>query len=129
MIGFEVRLNGKTIATVGVGDLGVLTGVVSFVQRDVPARYRKKVPRKELDLRVGGLITDPKYAKEHVDWVKQRLAAGDRVQFRVVKTDKIDSPPWRTLEDPQEVEKGERRYFEYLKRKFGRRPKRPRGAG
>ena len=129
MIGFEVWLNGKKIATVGVGDLGVLSGVVSWVQRDVPPRDRKKVPTRELDLRVGGLITDPKYLKEHVDWVRKSLKVGDRVSFRIVKTKRVDTPPWRPLEDPQEVEMGERRYFAYLKRKYGRRGKRSRRAG
>ena len=65
MIAFEVFLNGNKVCRAGVGDLGVLTTVLSWVRREGRNTETKEPGNieEELTLNVSGLLSAK---KEHV---------------------------------------------------------------
>jgi hypothetical protein len=82
MIAFVVSVNGKPVATVGIGESGVLTADVVWSGSAGGAG----------DLRVmfGGLDSR---TNEHVRWPEPpELQVGDTVSIRVIETDAVDPP-------------------------------------
>jgi hypothetical protein len=110
MVGFGVTLNGRALCTAGVGDVGVLTVVVSAVFRD-PAAGRGE---SELSLEVGGLASGERRAWPGTD----ALAVGDEIVIRVVETTTPDAPERVSRTDPAFAEAREREYYERLRAKY-----------
>ena len=118
MIAFEVSLNGKKISVAGVGDLGVLTTIISWVRRE-GRNTETGEPGKieeELTLSVGGLISSK---NEHVQWTESGLTVGDEVCIRVSDLESVDAPRDRKTEDPVEDAKRQQNYVEQMARRFG----------
>ena len=121
MTAFEVRLNGKSLCTAGIGRNGVLTAIATWVRRAAPtteATRPRKRRKEELDLRVGGLAHDRDGANVHVEWAVRSLRHGDEIRIRVVQAERVSRPRRRKREDPRLVEKQKRRYYEHLKRQY-----------
>ena len=118
MIAFEVFLNGNKVCRAGVGDLGVLTTVLSWVRRE-GRNTETREPRiieEELTLNVGGLISSK---NEHVRWSDDKLTVGDEVRVRVINLESVDPPRDRRTEDPAEDLKRQERYVEQMAKHFG----------
>jgi hypothetical protein len=82
MVAFEVYVNGKRICTVGIGDNGVLTTIVSWVTGPPE--------RSDLFLQVGGLRSP---SREDVTWREgEPLRVGDEVRIGIVERTKVDRP-------------------------------------
>ncbi len=102
---FEVRVNGKVVATTGIEHYGVLTQGVTWVRRDpeqVAAGHHPLGPddedwlAEELELHIGGLDSA---AKEHLGWDSdQALQVGDEVTVRILPPGPVDAPTRRTPE-------------------------------
>jgi len=88
MIALEVHLNGEKVCTAGVGELGVLSSIVSWRGTQ---HYNDGTapPGASLQLQVSGL-TSP--SKEHVRWTERNIRMGDRVEIRVIETSAVDLP-------------------------------------
>jgi hypothetical protein len=101
MIAFEVFLNGNKVCRAGVGDLGVLTTVLSWVRREGRNTETREPGNieEELTLNVGGLISSK---NEHVRWSESKLTVGDEVHVRVVSVESVDPPSDRRTEDTAE---------------------------
>jgi alpha/beta superfamily hydrolase len=110
MIAFEVFINGKKTATAGVGELGVLSAILSWVRRQDESS-------DELTFELGGLITTGEQ-KEHLRWLSEQLSVGDQVLVRIVDSDVIDSPKEREVTSSERDEFLERKYYERLKEKY-----------
>ena len=55
---------------------------------------------------------------EHLDWIKRCLEIGAEITIRVVETSKdLTEPISRRRENPELVEKAQRKYYESLKEK------------
>ncbi len=105
---FHVQLNGKKVSTAGVGKLGVLSAIVSWVQRaGVDAA---------MTLHVGGLITP---TAEHVRWLDRNLKVGDEVCIRVIEDAPIDRPRSRERLDLSKDLRAQKRYVKQMAKKFG----------
>jgi hypothetical protein len=118
MIAFEVSLNGKKICVAGVGDLGVLTTMLSWVRRE-GRNTETGEPGKieeELTLSVGGLMSS---TNEHVQWTESALTVGDEVYIRVTELESVDAPRDRRTEDPVEDAKRQQNYVEEMAKRFG----------
>ena len=118
MIAFEVFLNGNKVCRAGVGDLGVLTTVLSWVRREGRNTETREPGNieEELTLNVGGLISSK---NEHVRWSESKLTVGDEVRVRVVNLESVD-PPWdRRTEDSSEDLRRQERYVEQMAKRFG----------
>jgi hypothetical protein len=118
MIAFEVSLNGKKVCVAGVGHLGVLTTMLSWVRREgrnTETREPENVD-EELTLNVGGLISSK---NEHVRWTENELTVGDEVRVRVMNLESVDPPCDRKTEDPAEVIKRQQEYVEQMAKRFG----------
>jgi hypothetical protein len=65
MIAFEVFLNGNKVCRAGVGDLGVLTTVLSWVRREGRNTETRELGKieEELTLNVSGLLSSEKGAR------------------------------------------------------------------
>ncbi len=83
---FEVIINGERVCTAGVGDDGVLTGILSFVKR-----AQDDLDSESLDLRIGGLAKRES-ATEHVEWLNRKLAVGDVITIKIVEAAECDEP-------------------------------------
>ena len=78
-------VNGQKIATLGIGDSGVLTTIVHWVGR----------PSGECGgfrMHLGGLDSA---AQEHVRWPAPPLAVGDEVTIRLLEVEQVDTPTER----------------------------------
>lgn len=113
---FHVYLNGKKVSTAGVGGIGVLSAHVAWVRR-TQKDMQVKMPKEELTLDVGGLIS-PK--DEHVRWLdRTALQVGDEVRITVAKAGKVDRPRSRKRSDPAEDLRRQKRYVREMAKRFG----------
>lgn len=88
---FEVIINGERVCTAGVGDDGVLTGIVSFVKRSHSSEAQDDRDSESLDLRIGGLANRGS-ATEHLEWLNRKLAVGDEITIKIVEAAECDEP-------------------------------------
>jgi hypothetical protein len=51
-------------------------------------------------------------------WEDRKLKPGDVLTIKVITTARVDEPRRRVVEDPELVERSQRRYYQRLKRKF-----------
>ena len=118
MIAFEVFLNGNKVCRAGVGDLGVLTTVLSWVRREgrnTETREPGKI-EEELTLNVSGLLSSK---NEHVRWSESKVTIGVEVRVRVVSAESVDPPDDRSTEDPAADIGLQERYVEQMAKRFG----------
>jgi hypothetical protein len=118
MKAFEVFLNGNKLCTSGVGNLGVLSAVLTWVRREGENTETKMPDRleEELTLNVAGLISP---SKEHVSWAQRQLTLGDEICIRIIESDSVDPPRDRKTEDPAEDVKRQQKYVEQMAKHFG----------
>jgi hypothetical protein len=124
MICFEVQVNGRTVCTAGVGNLGVLSAILSWVKRDP-----KKLPhglseeewcKETLDLTVGGTVGHGEDGNQFLDWLRHRpISVGDEITIKVLNQDNCDPPANKRIETSVYVQQSERTYYESLKKKYG----------
>ncbi len=121
VIAFQISINGEHVCTAGVGDLGVLSAILTWVRRSPEKSRNGKSFEEELTIEVGGL-------SEGVSsrWLSRTLSVGDVIGVKVVSVRAVDNPASIQREDPRLVEKSERRYLESLKQKYGRKKRSPR---
>jgi hypothetical protein len=119
MIAFDVFLNRKKLARAGVGSDGVLTAITTWVRRRAPER-RGKRPRwdRDLSFSLGGYRSTNDEVGEHFKWEDRKLKPGDVITIKVITAARVDEPRRRIAEDPELVERSQRRYYQRLKRKF-----------
>ena len=118
MIAFEVSLNTRKVCVAGVGDLGVLSTILSWVRRE-GRNTETGDPGKteeELTLNVSGLRSSK---SEHVRWAENELKVGDEVCVRIVDLESVDPPHHRKANDPEEDTKRQQRYVEQMAKQFG----------
>ena len=115
---FQIYLNGKKLTTAGVGDLGVLSAVVSWVRRKGDHTLAKKPDcvEEELTLHVGGLISP---TEEHVRWLDRGLKVGDEVRIAIAENAKVDRPSHRVRRDRARELRSQKRYVREMAKKFG----------
>jgi hypothetical protein len=118
MIAFEVFLNGNKVCTAGVGDLGVLTAMLTWVRREGKNTEFKESRNveEELTLNVGGFVSSK---HEHVRWSESTLAVGDDIRVCVVDLESVDVPGDRRAEDPEEDTRRQEVYVERMAKRFG----------
>lgn len=94
MIAFEVSLNGKRQCLAGVGETGILTAQLNWVERSeeqirgVPDEMRANLAEKTLDLHVGGNSLQGQY---HT-WLSIPIQKGDKIEVVVKDAAEVDSP-------------------------------------
>jgi hypothetical protein len=115
---FHVYLNGKKESAAGVGDLGVLSAIVSWVRRKGEHTLAKRLDsvEEELILGVSGLIAP---TGEHVRWLDRRLKVGDEVRIKVVENSPINRPISRKRRNPSKEMRSQKQYVKEMARKFG----------
>jgi hypothetical protein len=97
---FEVLVNGKVVATTGVGAAyGVLSAIVTWVRRNpaaISAKVRADPDFDELtflnevcEVELGALDS---VADQHSSWGKHGLRPGDEVTIRVLPSGQYDAP-------------------------------------
>lgn len=88
MTAFEVHLNGQKLCTAGLGDVGVLSVILSW-RGTQPYKDGTAPGAAAIEFTVTGL-TSP--AGENVHWAEPAVKAGDEIRIRVVDTDRVDAP-------------------------------------
>jgi hypothetical protein len=123
MIGFETAINGQKVCTAAVGDMGVVSVIATWVRRasrgvtsaaTIPDQFEE-----ELILDVGGLAREADGSAVDVKWIAQPLVVGQQIRLTVVNTEVADPPKTRHRDDPADVERSKREYYERLKRECG----------
>jgi hypothetical protein len=123
MICFEVRVNGKVCCTAGVGDLGVLSAILTWVKRD-PRDCPEGLGDKEwseeaLELSVGGSRNQGERGHEFLDWIKgRRMSVGDEITIGILNVPGCDPPVRVRLETTEYVREMERQYYERMKEDY-----------
>lgn len=96
---FEILLNGLPVATIGVGDFGVLTTIVTRVRRS-PATISEVTRSRDgfdeeaylqesCELSMSSLVSG---TNEHGEWNPRTLVEGDVVTIRVLSGGDYDPP-------------------------------------
>lgn len=119
MIAFDVFLNRRKLARAGVGSEGVLTAITAWVRRRATER-RGKQPQwdRDLSFSLGGYRSTNGDVGEHFKWEDRKLKPGDVLTIKVITAAHVDEPRRRVAEDPELVERSQRRVYQRLKRKF-----------
>jgi hypothetical protein len=119
MIAFDVFLNGKKLARAGVGSNGVLTAMTTWVRRRTSQRGRKRRQwDSDLSFSLVGYRSTNGDVGEHFKWEDRKLKPGDVLTIKVTTAARVDEPRHRIAEDPELVERSQKRYYQRLKRKF-----------
>ncbi len=115
MICFKIEVNHEEVCTAGVGEFGVLTASVSWVQnrRQTSADVRDTTA---VALVVGGLTDNGSVNDQFVDWVRKRLSVGDEVRIRVIDSSSVDEPAEKSQYDPADRIEKAREYYEEMRR-------------
>jgi hypothetical protein len=88
MVAFEVYLNGQKKCTAGIGELGVLSAILSW--RGAQPYPSGETPESEsLVLSVSGMEAA---SRQHARWFEQELRVGDEIRINVVETATPDKP-------------------------------------
>jgi hypothetical protein len=105
-IGFEVKLNGKTLYRAGfVDDYYVLSCTATSVSRDGDEE-------KEVYLNISGLNS---VLNRHVKWANIDLKEGDEINIKLI-TNNFDLPSHIVEQDPEEfIIQSKIKYFKKLK--------------
>lgn len=104
---FEITINNGAPVLAGLDNISVLSASVTFVSS-----------RNELELQVGGLVSEGRNDNEHLEWLQQALNRGDSVSIRIVESAAASVPTSRVRQDPDVSEQQERAYYEQLKKRF-----------
>jgi hypothetical protein len=120
MIAFEVFLNRKKLARAGVGSEGVLTAMTTWVRRRAARTAgKRRQPQWDRDLSFSlGYRSTNGDVGEHFKWEDRKLKPGDVLTIKVITAVRVDEPKRRVAEDPELIERSQRRYYQRLKRKF-----------
>lgn len=82
MIAFEVYVNKAKVCTAGIGELdAVISGLSCAINKD------GRPDEHKISFHVSGVAE-----KECFNWVRYKLAVGDRVEIRIVDATKVDQP-------------------------------------
>jgi hypothetical protein len=109
VISFEVRVNGKYLCTAGIGDLGVLTAVLTWVKRD-PKYCPEGLDAgnwsdEELHLSVVGSVGHGKHGHAFVNWIKaQAVSVGDEITIKILDHSSCDPLTERQVESSEFVQ-------------------------
>ncbi len=117
MIAFDVFLNNKKLARAGVGSDGVLTAMTTWVRRRASRTGGPQWDR-DLSFSLVGYRSTTGDVGEHFRWEDRKLKPGDVLTIKVITAVRVDEPRHRVAEDPELVERSQRRYYQRLKRKF-----------
>lgn len=111
MRAFKVQINGRNICTAGLGDLGVLTAILSWVKRESEAD-------EEFHLGVGGL-RNPE--GDHANWKCPPVQVGDQIVLRIIETTRVTKPA--TIKSVKtskaESDRFEKKQLRRMAKKFG----------
>jgi hypothetical protein len=98
MKAFSVLVNGQKVATIGIGDSGVLSAIVNWVPNRPPEIGG------EFSLSLGGLAHRVGASGEHLRWQAPSLGVGDEVTIRLVEVEQVDPPAHREESSPASPE-------------------------
>jgi hypothetical protein len=94
MKAFTVLVNGRKVATFGIGASGVLSAVVHWLSGHPPTTDGSFL------MMLGGLDNTAGPHGEHVRWPAPPLALGDEVTIRLVEVEQVDPPSSREPSTP-----------------------------
>ena len=82
MLAFVVNINGKRICTAGLGDIGLLLGIIRWCKRPDDTE-------EVADLEICGQILP---TDEHVVWCDVPIHRGDEISIKIMDADFVDKP-------------------------------------
>src|SRR5262245_32055497 len=110
-------VNGKKLATAGVGSRGVLAANVTWVGRlEGGPRSKGRVPNDRVGVVLGGLDST---TDEHLEWRQRSLRIGDEVCIRVIDAESVDRPRRRTRRNRTQELREKERYVREMAKKLG----------
>jgi hypothetical protein len=115
MIAFEVHLNGKKVCTAGVGEIGVLSTILSWRGSQPYEKGGPPVP-EYLRLDIGGIDGG---SREHVRWLDRKIKRGDIITIKVVETNAATKPRERERPDPAADLRRQKQYVRRMAKQFG----------
>lgn len=87
MIAFEIFLNGERLCVAGIGDLGVLSAILTWTRVHREGK-ESEPPVEVLSLQVTGLDN----ADQYPCWLHRAMTRGDELRVKIVETSCVDQP-------------------------------------
>jgi hypothetical protein len=85
MVAYEVSVNGRKVATVGLRRGGVISLIANWVSLPKGKKW-------EAEFRVGGLRKGRRGMDEFLTWYWKQLRLGDEISYRLIETARVDKP-------------------------------------
>ena len=98
MKAIAVLRNGQKFATIGIGELGLLSAVLHW------ASGRPDEIGGEFFMMLGGVDRSAGEHGMHLRWAAPPLALGDEITFRLVEAAQVDAPAYREAGTPPSPE-------------------------
>lgn len=109
MIAFKVQVNNKNICTAGIDGNGVLTAILSMVQRE-------SGNDDQLSFSIGGLRSSQ---RDYPDWKCPQVQVGDEIKIQIVETAKVKKPTVLKVFDPADDDRYHKKHIQKMAKKFG----------
>ena len=112
MIAFEVYVNGEKLCTAGIGDLGVLSAILSWTR----VLTESNKPEESLDLAISGLDSS---TERYPKWLRKPVAVGDAIRIQIVNSDLVDLPIREDTHVEVDHEDNAKKYVRSMAKEWG----------
>jgi hypothetical protein len=85
MIAYEVKVNGKKVATVGLREGGVISLIANWVSLPKTKKWKAAFA-------AGGMRDGWRNKGEFLQWFEKGLRLGDEISYRLIETNRVDKP-------------------------------------
>ena len=121
MIIFQVKLNGETVTSAGKEDLAVLSAIVGATGAlgSKSGGTKTEKIKSNFNLTVGGLSsTSENDNGTHLNWLRQDLSIGDKIEVTILDNGKAEMPVEKTPVDSGRAQEQEKEYWERAKKYY-----------
>jgi hypothetical protein len=126
MVCFEVYRNNVRLCRAGIGELGVLTAILTWVSHhpETLARWKsqgiEETEPTRLEFTGNGLGgKGDADAGEHLKWVGTDVSTGDEIRIRIVDAPDADPPLRRYSDEPGFIKQKKKEYVRETAKEFG----------
>jgi hypothetical protein len=105
MISFQISVNQKQVAVIGLPGDGVVSAILHAVKRKESL---------QLSLDMSALEEDEDGSKRDITWQDVSLSEGDEITVKVLNVEVVDAPSTVKVQDASEIVERKKLYLKHL---------------